>query len=224
MKARRAARELALLAFSQLSKDIKKGQNIEIEDIITLSVRTLVNDAESNLKYALNNFLLIRENVENFEIDHPENLKRPIGSGIIPAPMPLTSDMIGNIDKFIDGIDKTLAALELSEISALSNRTDVKDYSINLITSYIEHKEEVDKQIQKLAIGWNIDRLVRIDRDILRISVVELLCFQEIPVSVSIDEAVELAKKYSTEESSSFINGILRGIVEENNLLITKKH
>ena len=224
MKARRAARELALLSFSQLGKDMQKGQDIDITDIITISVRTLVDDAENSLKNALYGFMEMKEKFEDYEIDHPENEKRPIGSGIIPAPFTMTSDIIGRIDQSIDGIDKALAALELSEISALSNRQEVREFTLRLAKSYMEHSQQIDDQIQKLAKGWNIDRLVRIDRDILRLAIVELLYFKDMPLSVTIDEAVELAKKYSTDESSSFINGILRGVVEEHNLLTNKNN
>lgn len=224
MKARRAARELALLAFSQLCKDIKKDHKIDLTDIITMSVRALVDDAESALNDSLQGFLSMKEKVEEAEIDHPENLKRPIDAGIVPVPLTMTSDMIGRVDQAIEGIDKTLAALELAEVAALYNHKDVIDFSVKLVSLYIDNAAKVDEQIQKFAIGWNIDRLIRIDKDILRLAIVELLFVDDMPLSVTIDEAVELAKKYSTEESSSFINGILRGVVEENNLLVSKKH
>ncbi|EKE03208.1 MAG: transcription antitermination protein NusB [uncultured bacterium] len=218
MKARRAARELALLAFSQLSKDIEALKDKELEEIVVLSVRALVNNAENDLNKSLSELLKIREFIENYEIEHPDNIKRPIEASVIPVPLPLTSDMTGRIDTVIDAIDKTLSAGEVVELLSLANQEEVKEYTVRLIKTFIENKKEVDEQISKCAKGWNIDRLIRIDRDILRIAIVELLYFTDIPLSVSIDEAVELAKKYSTEESSSFINGILRQVVEENKL------
>ncbi|OGI16634.1 MAG: transcription antitermination factor NusB [Candidatus Melainabacteria bacterium RIFOXYA12_FULL_32_12] len=218
MKARRAARELALLAFSQLSKDIETLKDKELEEIVVLSVRTLVNNAENELKKTLSALFDTREFIENYEIDHQENIKRPVEAPVLPVPIPLTSDMVGRIDTVIDAIDKTFSATEIVELSSLANQEEVKEYIIRLVKIYVENKKEVDDQISKCAKGWNIERLVRIDRDILRIAIVELLYFADIPLSVSIDEAVELAKKYSTEESSSFINGILRQVVEENKL------
>ncbi|OGH96436.1 MAG: transcription antitermination factor NusB [Candidatus Melainabacteria bacterium GWF2_32_7] len=218
MKARRAARELALLAFSQLSKDIETLKDKELEEIVVLSVRTLVNNAENELKKTLSALFDIREFIENYEIDHQENIKRPVEAPVLPVPIPLTSDMVGRIDTVIDAIDKTFSATEIVELSSLANQEEVKEYIIRLVKVYVENKKEVDDQISKCAKGWNIERLVRIDRDVLRIAIVELLYFADVPLSVSIDEAVELAKKYSTEESSSFINGILRQVVEENKL------
>jgi len=221
VNARRAARELALLAFSQLVKNSKNQP--EIEEIIISSVRTLVDDAESNLKLTVGALADIKEYIENYEIEHPENVKRPIESSIVPVPMPMTSDMLGRIDSLIDVADKAYSALEISELASLANKAEVKDYAISLSNLFTKNKTEIDEQISKHSKGWNIERLVRIDKNILRIAITELLYVQDVPLSVSIDEAVELAKKYSTEESASFINGILRQVVEENKIIQYKK-
>ena len=221
MNARRAARELALLAFSQLVKNSKKQP--EIEDIIISSVRTLVDDAENNLKLTVSALADIKEYIENYEIEHSENVKRPIEASIVPVPVPMTSDMLGRIDSLIDVADKSYSALEISELASLSSKNEVKDYAISLINLFTTNKKEIDEQISIHSKGWAIERLVRIDKNILRIAITELLYVQDIPISVSIDEAVELAKKYSTEESASFINGILRQVVEENKISQHKK-
>ena len=220
MNARRAARELALLAFSQMVKNTKDH---DIEEIIINSIRTLIDNAESNLKITVGALAEIKEYIENYEIDHPENMKRPIEESIIPVPIPMTSDMLGRIDSVIDVAEKAYSALEISELASLANKKEVINYAINLRNVYVENKQEIDEQISKHSKGWNIERLVRIDKNILRIAIAELLYIKDIPLSVSIDEAVELAKKYSTDESSSFINGILRQVVEENRIAQLKK-
>lgn len=220
MNARRAARELALLAFSQM---VKNSRNYDIEEIIINSVRTLTDNAESNLKISVGALAELKEYLENYEIEHPENLKRPIDSSIVPVPIPLTSDMLGKINSLIDIAEKAYSALEISELASLANKEEVKNYAINLRDVFVKNKKEIDDQISTHSKGWNIDRLVRIDKNILRIAISELLYLPEIPISVSIDEAVELAKKYSTEESASFINGILRQVVEENQIDKIKK-
>ena len=216
MNARRAARELALLSFSQISRNPEKWEDKDIEDIILNSVRMLLNDAENDLKKATGYLFEIKEAVENYEVEHPENAKRPIETSIIPVP--LTSDILGRIDQIADIAEKTLSAMAITELFSLANKAEVKAYSLKLIKLYAENKKNIDEQINKLSIGWSINRLVKIDRDILRISITELLYIQDVPLSVAIDEAVELAKEYSTDESSSFINGILRQVVEENKL------
>ena len=112
-------------------------------------------------------------------------------------------------------IKKVVLALEIAEMTALEHTGDVKNYVIQIANTFKEHSQEIDSLIQKFAHGWDIDRLVKIDKDILRIAIAELLFIDEAPVKVVVDEALELAKKYSTDDSSSFINGILGKIVDE---------
>ena len=81
-----------------------------------------------------------------------------------------------------------------------------------------KHNVDIDKQIQQYSKGWDIERLVKMDKDILRIALVELMYLKEAPMKVVVDEALELAKKYSTDDSSAFINGILAKVIVDNGL------
>jgi len=211
---RTVARELALLTFSQLSKNIEKWENKDIVEIIERSVETLTKEAEHNLQSSVRELGSIRDYIQNYEIDHADNLERPMDVSIIPVAVPMTSDMIGRIDTLLDAAEKIYSAMDIVQISAMSEREDVKKYSVKLVKTFIENKELIDAQIKEYSKGWDVDRLLKVDRDVLRISITELLYFEDIPASVSIDEAVELSKKYGTEESSSFINGILRQVYE----------
>lgn len=218
MNARRAARELALISFSQLEKDSEKWQSKDIEDIILLSVRTLINEAQNNLKKSVGALFSIKEFIENYEAEHPKNLERPIDVSNIPVPIPMTSDMVGRIDEMLEIADKAIIALEIAEFATLESQSEVKDYAITIAEKFKENSEFIDSQIQKFAKGWNIERLVKMDKDILRIAIIELLYIQDAPMKVVVDEALELAKKYSTDESSSFINGILAKVIVENGI------
>ncbi|OGH98571.1 MAG: transcription antitermination factor NusB [Candidatus Melainabacteria bacterium GWA2_34_9] len=211
---RTVARELALLTFSQLSKNIEKWENKDIVEIIERSVETLTKEAEHNLQSSVRELGAIRDYIQNYEIDHTDNLERPMDVSIIPVAVPMTSDMIGRIDTLLDAAEKIYSAMDIVQISAMSEREDVKKYSVKLVRTFIENKEHIDAQIKEHSKGWDVDRLLKVDRDVLRISITELLYFEDIPASVSIDEAVELSKKYGTDESSSFINGILRQVYE----------
>ncbi len=84
-----------------------------------------------------------------------------------------------------------------------------KTFAQELALGAAEHKKELDALITKYAENWEIGRMAAIDRNILRLAAHELLSYLETPVSVVIDEAVEIAKIYSTEESGKFVNGIL---------------
>lgn len=72
--------------------------------------------------------------------------------------------------------------------------------------------------IKRHAKNWDFQRLIKMDKDILRIAIVELLYMKDAPMKVVVDEALELAKKYSTDDSSAFINGVLAKIIVENGL------
>ena len=87
---------------------------------------------------------------------------------------------------------------------------DDKTFVDNLAKGVVAHQAELDSKIQPIAPDWPIDQIARIDRNILRLGLYELLFMSEIvPPKVAINEAVELAKKFGTTESASFVNGIL---------------
>lgn len=84
-----------------------------------------------------------------------------------------------------------------------------KDYIIEREGKILEKLPEIDKEISEKATGWTVDRMGKVDLAIIRLAVYEILFDDDIPVGVSINEAVELAKKYGRDESGSFINGVL---------------
>lgn len=214
MQARRASRELALILFSQLEKNLDKYEDKDFEKIVLKSVRTLISSSQEELSLATSGLLETKEFIEEYENNHDDNLKRPIDVNNIPVQIPLTSDMAGRINIILSVCDKTANALEIAEMGALSQKEDVKEYISKIAKTFKEKKNDIDSIIKELAFGWDIDRLFKIDKDILRISIAELVFIKDAPHKVVIDEALELAKKYSTDDSPSFINGILAKVVE----------
>jgi N utilization substance protein B len=77
----------------------------------------------------------------------------------------------------------------------------------------VEHAARIDELIEEHASGWSLDRLPDVDRAVLRMAVFELLWVDDVPDAVVIDEAVELAKSLSTDDSPAYVNGVLGGIV-----------
>ena len=86
-------------------------------------------------------------------------------------------------------------------------------FAAELVVGATGREARIDAVIRKYARGWSLDRMAHIDRNILRLAMYELLFLPDIPPSVSVDEAVELAKRYSTAESGSFVNGILGNVI-----------
>ena len=214
MQARRASRELALILFSQLGKDIDKYNSVDFNDIVLNSVRTLIGNSEDELQVATSELSEFKDYIIEYENNHKDNLERPLDAPNIPVKVPMTDNMVQKIDTLLSTAEKTLSALEVAELSILSDRNDVKKYVELIFRTYKDKKQEIDNIIKQYAIGWDIERLFKIDKDILRIAIIELVYIKDAPVKVVIDEALELAKKYSTDESPSFINGILAKVVE----------
>lgn len=89
---------------------------------------------------------------------------------------------------------------------------DPDPFAVDLVRGVGEHQAELDEVIARYAIDWAIDRMPVVDRNVLRLGTFELLHRPEIPVGAVISEAVELAKRYSTEDSGRFVNGVLAGV------------
>jgi N utilization substance protein B len=83
------------------------------------------------------------------------------------------------------------------------------EFADGLVTGVLEHQKSIDGMISEAAENWRIDRMAAIDRNILRLGAYEMLFCPEVPTKVAINEALELAKRYSTAQSSRFVNGIL---------------
>jgi N utilization substance protein B len=89
---------------------------------------------------------------------------------------------------------------------------EIRKYADFLYLGALEHRDEIDLLIQKYSEHWRLERMAAVDRNILRIAVFEFLFETETPTTVVINEALEIARRFSTEESTQFINGILDAI------------
>lgn len=115
-------------------------------------------------------------------------------------------------------LDEALeTAMEYADLSELGsdNADEARQYSRELVMGVRERRSELDEDIERLAQGWPLERQPAVDRNILRIALFEIKFIESVPPVVSVDEAVELAKKYSTAESGKFVNGVLAGYLRE---------
>ena len=92
---------------------------------------------------------------------------------------------------------------------------DIRLFAATLVEEFEEHRENVDAIVSRTAHNWPLRRMAATDRSILRLAVVELLHHAETPTRVVLDEAIEIAKKYGSETSGSFVNGILDRIAHD---------
>ena len=93
-----------------------------------------------------------------------------------------------------------------------NSQVAIRPFSRQLVVGVWENKATLDNLISRSSKNWRLDRMSRVDRNILRVGVYEILFLKEVPPKVSIDEAVDIGKKYGTEDSGPFINGILDNI------------
>lgn len=89
---------------------------------------------------------------------------------------------------------------------------EVRQYSDWLLKGVMSHREEIDRVIQSVSKHWRISRMAVVDRNILRMAVFELLFEQNVAPAIVINEAIEIAKKYSNEEAATFVNGVLDAV------------
>lgn len=90
----------------------------------------------------------------------------------------------------------------------------VGEYTMQLVEGYAQSAARIDELLSTYSVGWTLDRMPVVDRGILRLGVYELLWVDDVPDAVAIDEAVQLAKEFSTDESPGFINGLLGRLKE----------
>lgn len=122
-------------------------------------------------------------------------------------------------EAFILIFEKEFNDYALEDILSLAEEVrDLKadEYIKNVFFGVFENLEKIDEIISQNAVGWSIKRITKTALAILRLAIYEIKFYSEIPVSVSINEAVELAKKYATKEDASFINGILSTVAKQN--------
>jgi len=92
---------------------------------------------------------------------------------------------------------------------------ELKDFAKELFMEAALHQDELDKFIQDKSENWDFERIAIIDRLIIRMAICEFKYFNDIPPKVSISEAIEIAKRYSTDDSSAFVNGILDAVLHQ---------
>ena len=107
------------------------------------------------------------------------------------------------------GTDVSGAVAAWSSDMGLEVEPDAQAFAAKLVAAASEHAGKLDELIAASSKNWRIDRMSRVDRNILRLGACELLAFADVPVKVVINEAVELAKRFGTAESSAFVNGVL---------------
>ena len=193
---RSIARELALLSISQVKTKQGKLTQEDLDSLVLAAIRTLTIEVQDNLEAAA------------AEIKRGE--ERLLNSATRASDLNSAKVMIQEALAVSQAaINRVGMAIEFPEFLQLTNKEQVRQYATELIVTVNEHRQDIEAAIEAVLVGWQLSRLPKIDRDILRISVAEMV-YLEVPEKVAINESVELAKRYSDEDGFRFINGVLR--------------
>jgi N utilization substance protein B len=201
MQPRRIARELALLTIGQLPTKPERLAEQELQDLMLSAVRTLMGEVQETLETATAE--LKRGNDRLFESE-VGTLDLQSARAMVAEAIELTQAAVNRL-----GI-----AVELPEFIYLTNQEQVRSYALTLVKTVHQHRAEIDQLLSASLVDWQLHRLAHIDRNLLRIAVAEMT-FLELPRRVAINEAVELAKRYSSEDSHRFLNGVLRRVTQQ---------
>jgi transcription antitermination protein NusB len=137
----------------------------------------------------------------------------------------MTEERIPKRRQLREAVMQSLYALELSKDSPehiigtiledLKKNESDYDFAVTLFLTTVNHQAEIDKEIKKKAEHWEFHRIALIDKLLLRMAMSEIIYFNDIPPKVSINEAIEISKDYSTDSSGTFINGILDALLND---------
>jgi transcription antitermination protein NusB len=197
---RRIARELALLSLSQIKGNPENLEKQALNDLILAAVRTLTTEIQDTLETAAAEISRGNERLQSSDLK-ATNLNS--ARTMVTEAISLTHDAINRLG----------VVLDLPEVVQLSSQYEVREYAIELISAVYRRRVEIEQELSNALVDWQLHRLPRIDRDILRIAVAEML-YLEVPRKVAINEAIELAKRYSDDAGYRFINGVLRRVVD----------
>jgi len=197
MQPRRFARELALLGSSQLNSTKPSAiASQDLDALVTSAVRSLAGEVQDALEVAAGE---VQQGQDQLLVSETR------ASSLDDA----RASVQTALEKTQAAINRLGSALQIPEMIQLSNRKEIRSYAIELMLVTGKNRDEVDAELDEAMVSWNVKRLPKIDRDILRIAVVEMK-YLGVPDRVVINEAIEIAKRYSDEDGYRFINGVLR--------------
>jgi len=199
MQPRQIARELALLSLSQFSNYRGKGSQ-PLEEMMLAAVKTLQAEAVESLEMASSELQRGNDRLLDSETVAPNIAS---SRAMVKEAIELTQTAINRLG----------SAMEFPEIlHQCRDQKAVQDYALELLTHVRQNRQALDDLISKAMVNWQLERIARIDQDILRLAVAEIL-YVNLNERIAINEAVELAKRYSGEQEYRFINGVLRRVV-----------
>jgi len=198
---RRISRELALLSLSQIKGNPEKLEQVDLSELTLAAIRTLTSEVQDTLETAS----------AEVKRGHNQLFQSETRATTVDSAKTMIEDALTLTQT---AINRLASAVEFPEIVQLATQHEVRQYAIELIATVARRRNDIDQQLEVVLKDWQLKRLAKIDQDILRLAVAEIL-FLDIPEKVAINEAVELAKRYSDDDGYRFINGVLRRFTDQ---------
>ncbi len=204
MQLKSISRELALLLLGQIKKkDINK---VNIESLLSKALESLTQHWREQLDLCASK--LEKANQELLDSELEED------SGLLKKSRNHLKICLIDSENILNSLSESI---ELPRLLALVDQKEIRELALRRVNLVIEKQDEIDKNLDSVMEGWRLKRLPRIDRDILRLALVDLIDFHT-PTAVTCNEAVNLANRYSDEQGRRMINGVLRKL--QNSALV----
>ena len=220
LQGRRVARKFALLALYQL--EATKGElpetlptHKDLNTLVRASAQTLTLHAQDKIEQASDVFRTVSESIMTLEFEHPTNLNSPMGAEQVAVAMPSTRYTLNTLDQCLLACEWVWNVLSIPQMLIHLEDEKVRQYTEDMVRIICEKNVSLTEHLEAYTSDWKTDRLIKMDRLILKLALAEILYADDIDYGVSVNEAVELAKNYSMPESYKFINGVLGKIVQD---------
>jgi transcription antitermination protein NusB len=201
MQVRSIARELALLTISQLPTQRQNLDKKTIDDMVIAAVRSLTEE--------------VKEMLTTASAELQRGQEKLLNSQTRAADLAASREFVNeSITLTQTAINRVGIALDFPQLFEVSRQNEIRTYTVEILHKVHEERSQIDAILNDALIDWQLNRLAEIDRQILRIAVADML-FLETPRQIAINEAVELAKRYSVEDGYRFINGVLRTVCDQ---------
>ena len=212
MQSKSVARELALLILGQHEeKEIKYNDDAALELLLSKALESLTQHWREGLDDCAEKLEIAQQELLDSELkDFDGNSAKSVRDHL--------NGCVNQVEIVLNGLS---TSLELPRLLTLSDHEEVRVNAIQRVNCVINQINYIDNSLDSVMEGWRLHRLPRIDRDILRLAVVDISEFHT-PLPVACNEAVELANRYSDEQGRKMINGILRRYQTNNPLQLLK--
>ena len=201
MQTRTLSRELALFVLGQCAE---RERSSAVEDNLEILLQRALDSLMQHWREVLDHCASDLDKAQQSLLD--SELQDGSASGDVASVRNHLRETLSGAEQVLNGLS---ASLELPRLLALADQQQVREEAMQRIQLVLKSREQIDEQLDGVMEGWRLSRLPRIDRDILRLAVVDLRSMHT-PASVACSEAVELANRYSDEQGRRMINGVLR--------------